>query len=149
MSSAASDSKTEVGSYFISNYPPYSQWKKDSLDEVRAAMAGPPKETTPLGLYLHIPFCRKRCKFCYFKVFTDVTAPEVQRYVDALCNEISMCSNQHGWSEVESLVENREGCCSDDSASMADGVFPQAANRVVGGGHLAVESSPAAINGSP
>jgi oxygen-independent coproporphyrinogen-3 oxidase len=43
-------------------------------------------------LYLHIPFCRKRCKFCYFKVFTDVKAPEVQRYVDALCNEISMVS---------------------------------------------------------
>ena len=92
MSSAASDSKTEVGSYFISNYPPYSQWKKESLDEVRAALEGPPKETTPLGLYLHIPFCRKRCKFCYFKVFTDVTAPEVQRYVDALCQEISMVS---------------------------------------------------------
>ena len=81
MSSAASDSKTEVGSYFISNYPPYSQWKKDSLDEVRAALGSPPTETTPLGLYLHIPFCRKRCKFCYFKVFTDVTAPEVQRNV--------------------------------------------------------------------
>ena len=47
---------------------------------------------TPLGLYLHIPFCRKRCKFCYFKVFTDVNAAEVQRYVDALCNEISMVS---------------------------------------------------------
>ena len=92
MSSAASDSKTEVGSYFISNYPPYSQWKKDSLESVHQALESPPQETTPLGLYLHIPFCRKRCKFCYFKVFTDVTAPEVQRYVDALCNEISMVS---------------------------------------------------------
>ncbi|KAA5543914.1 coproporphyrinogen III oxidase family protein [Roseiconus nitratireducens] len=94
MSSAASESKTEVGSYFISNYPPYSQWKKDYLDDVRQALSSPPQETTPLGLYLHIPFCRKRCKFCYFKVFTDVKAPEVQRYVDALCNEISMVSQQ-------------------------------------------------------
>lgn len=92
MSSAASDSKTEVGSYFISNYPPYSQWKKDFLVDVRGALGNPAVETTPLGLYLHIPFCRKRCKFCYFKVFTDVTAPEVQRYVDALCNEISLVS---------------------------------------------------------
>ncbi len=92
MSSAASPKKTEVGSYFISNYPPYSQWNKDQLPQVRDALHGPPKEDTPLGLYLHIPFCRKRCKFCYFKVFTDVKAPEVQRYVDALCNEISMVS---------------------------------------------------------
>ena len=84
--------KTEVGSYFISNYPPYSQWNRDHLPAVRAALKSPPIEETPLGLYLHIPFCRKRCKFCYFKVFTDVKAPEVQRYVDALCNEISMVS---------------------------------------------------------
>ena len=77
-------SKTEVGSYFISNYPPYSQWKADSLDEVKQRMASAPTSENPLGLYLHIPFCRKRCKFCYFKVFTDVKAQEVQRYVDAL-----------------------------------------------------------------
>src|SRR6056297_2224155 len=93
MSSAASDKKkTEVGSYFISNYPPYSQWSPEQLPAVRQALNGPPQEETPLGLYLHIPFCRKRCKFCYFKVFTDVNAKEVQRYVDALCNEISMVS---------------------------------------------------------
>ena len=56
------------------------------------ALEHPPGAQTPLGLYLHIPFCRKRCKFCYFKVFTDVKAAEVQRYVDALCNEISLVS---------------------------------------------------------
>jgi len=92
MSSAASPKKTEVGSYFISNYPPYSQWSKDQLPQVQEALHSPATEDTPLGLYLHIPFCRKRCKFCYFKVFTDVKAAEVQRYVDALCNEISMVS---------------------------------------------------------
>jgi len=91
MSSAASDKKkTEVGSYFISNYPPYSQWNRDQLPAVEEALNAAPKDDNPLGLYLHIPFCRKRCKFCYFKVFTDVNAAEVQRYVDALCNEISM-----------------------------------------------------------
>src|SRR6056297_3683743 len=92
MSTAPSEKKTEVGSYFISNYPPYSQWKPEHLPQVEAALDAPPVEDTPLGLYLHIPFCRKRCKFCYFKVFTDVNAKEVQRYVDALCNEISMVS---------------------------------------------------------
>jgi oxygen-independent coproporphyrinogen-3 oxidase len=92
MTSTSNDDKTEVGSVFISNYPPYSQWSADALDDVRAAMALPPIDDNPLGLYLHIPFCRKRCKFCYFKVFTDVNAAEVQRYVDALCEEISMVS---------------------------------------------------------
>ena len=36
-------------------------------------LASPPAEA-PLGLYLHIPFCRKRCKFCYFRVYTDKNA---------------------------------------------------------------------------
>lgn len=84
--------KTDVGSYFISNYPPYSQWTNEKLPEVEEALGSASTEQTPLGLYLHIPFCRKRCKFCYFKVFTDVKAAEVQRYVDALCNEISLVS---------------------------------------------------------
>ena len=84
--------KTEVGSYFISNYPPYSQWSEDQLDEIRTALQSPPVVDTPLGLYLHIPFCRKRCKFCYFKVFTDKNAKEIEEYVSALCKEIELVS---------------------------------------------------------
>jgi oxygen-independent coproporphyrinogen-3 oxidase len=84
--------KTEVGSYFISNYPPYSQWKKELVPEILAAMNQPPRPDVPLGLYLHIPFCRKRCKFCYFKVFTDKNAAEIETYVSALCREIELVS---------------------------------------------------------
>ncbi|MDA1049097.1 MAG: coproporphyrinogen-III oxidase family protein [Planctomycetota bacterium] len=88
----ATDSvKTEVGSYFISNYPPFSQWSKENLPDVEAAMAAPPADV-PLGLYLHIPFCRKRCKFCYFKVFTDNKASEIEEYVSALSTEIELVS---------------------------------------------------------
>ena len=86
-----SSPKTEVGSYFISNYPPFSAWSADQLDAVRAAMNEPPA-AAPLGLYLHIPFCRKRCKFCYFKVFTDKNSAEVERYLAALSREIELVS---------------------------------------------------------
>ena len=85
--------KTDVGSYFISNYPPFSQWSADQLPEVRKALAAPPRDV-PLGLYLHVPFCRKRCKFCYFKVFTDKNAENVERYVSALSSEIEIVSRQ-------------------------------------------------------
>lgn len=84
--------KTEVGSYFISNYPPYSQWKKENLPAIVEVMNQPPRPDVPLGLYLHIPFCRKRCKFCYFKVFTDKNAAEIETYVSALCREIELVS---------------------------------------------------------
>src|SRR6185436_11361221 len=83
--------KTEIGSYFISNYPPYSQWKPEFLPEVERALHSPPRNV-PLGLYLHIPFCRKRCKFCYFKVFTDNTAGQIEEYVQALAKEIELVS---------------------------------------------------------
>ncbi|MEN0109830.1 MAG: coproporphyrinogen-III oxidase family protein [Planctomycetota bacterium] len=86
--------KTDVGSYFISNYPPFSAWSKDAVADARDALAAPPRADTPLGLYLHLPFCRKRCKFCYFKVFTDKNASEVERYLAALSQEIELVSRQ-------------------------------------------------------
>jgi oxygen-independent coproporphyrinogen-3 oxidase len=88
---SAETTKTEVGSYFIANYPPFSQWSGDGLAEVRAALQTLPAQV-PLGLYLHIPFCRKRCKFCYFRVYVDKNANEVERYVAALSREIELIS---------------------------------------------------------
>ena len=85
--------ETSVGSYFISNYPPFSQWSSDELGEIRTALASTPNDS-PLGLYLHIPFCRKRCKFCYFKVFTDNKASDIETYVSALSQEIELVSQQ-------------------------------------------------------
>ncbi len=83
--------KTEVGNYFISNYPPYSCWTSEAVNELRQVIEQPPADV-PLGLYLHIPFCRKRCKFCYFKVFTDKRASDIQFYMDALAREIELVS---------------------------------------------------------
>lgn len=89
---ATDSTKTEVGSYFISNYPPFSQWSEEYLDQLHQALSSPPRPDVPLGLYLHIPFCRKRCKFCYFRVYTDKNAQDVETYVTALVNEIHLVS---------------------------------------------------------
>jgi oxygen-independent coproporphyrinogen-3 oxidase len=88
---SSESTKTEVGSYFVSNYPPYSAWTPDYLGDVETAFQQSPSDV-PLGLYLHIPFCRKRCKFCYFKVFTDKNAKEIETYVAALSKEIELIS---------------------------------------------------------
>ena len=114
-----SDAGTEVGSYFVSNYPPYSAWKQEHVPSALAtlsASASPESDERsaagneqsaidnrqstienappPLGLYLHIPFCRKRCKFCYFRVYTDKNARDVDAYMDALANEIALYSDK-------------------------------------------------------
>ncbi len=84
----ADPKETEVGSVFVSNYPPFSFWTQDRVGEARDAFGRPPASGTPLGLYLHIPFCRKRCKFCYFKVYTDKNAAQVERYIDTVTREL-------------------------------------------------------------
>jgi oxygen-independent coproporphyrinogen III oxidase len=86
--------KTGLGNYFVANYPPFSAWKPAHLPAALAALASTPNPDTPLGLYLHIPFCRKRCKFCYFRVYTDKNARDVEDYLDALVKEVSLCAKQ-------------------------------------------------------
>jgi oxygen-independent coproporphyrinogen-3 oxidase len=94
MTTSAASDRTEVGNYFIANYPPFSVWKKDAVDvDARPALAAAAGDV-PLGLYLHIPFCRKRCHFCYFRVYTDKNAGEVQAYLDVLAREWELYSAQ-------------------------------------------------------
>ncbi|MBX3264664.1 MAG: hypothetical protein KF782_33640, partial [Labilithrix sp.] len=77
----STDAKTEIGSYFVSNYPPFSQWRTERTPDIYSAFDRDPDRTVPLGMYLHIPFCRKRCKFCYFRVYTQQNADMVKNYV--------------------------------------------------------------------
>jgi oxygen-independent coproporphyrinogen-3 oxidase len=82
--------ETEVGSYFVANYPPFSVWDPEQVPTAEAALDGEPRPGVPLGLYLHIPFCRKRCRFCYFRVYTDKNASDVDTYLDALAREMAL-----------------------------------------------------------
>jgi oxygen-independent coproporphyrinogen-3 oxidase len=85
----------EVGSYFVATYPPFSVWSPDAVRrDAIPALQSAPVPGTPLGLYLHIPFCRKRCHFCYFRVYTDKNAQEIGQYLDVLAREWEMYAAQ-------------------------------------------------------
>jgi oxygen-independent coproporphyrinogen-3 oxidase len=102
------EKQTTAGNYFVSNYPPFSYWKPEFVPEVIAALDRPPltphasrltphasalpssHSIPPLGLYVHIPFCRKRCHFCYFKVYTDKDSAAIKAYIDAVLKEMSL-----------------------------------------------------------
>ena len=84
---------TEPGSYFVANYPPFDRWNENAVQQVFNAFDAVATDAA-LGLYLHIPFCRKRCKFCYFRVYTDVKAADVERYSDAVIHEASLVAAQ-------------------------------------------------------
>jgi oxygen-independent coproporphyrinogen III oxidase len=91
----AVEEQTEVGSYFVATYPPFSVWSQEAVArEARPALQAPPQAGVPLGMYLHIPFCRKRCHFCYFRVYTDKNAQEVRSYLDVLAHEWEMWRRQ-------------------------------------------------------
>ena len=94
MATSAAPDRTEVGNYFVANYPPFSVWTREAVEaDARPALASPPADV-PLGLYLHIPFCRKRCHFCYFRVYTDKNASEVQMYLDVVAREWELYAGQ-------------------------------------------------------
>ncbi|MFO0919229.1 MAG: coproporphyrinogen-III oxidase family protein [Planctomycetaceae bacterium] len=92
---------TEVGSYFVSNYPPFSQWTRENVPEILSALDAEPDRSVPMGLYLHIPFCRKRCRFCYFRVYTNQNAKAIEQYVETLAKEVELLSRRRG-------VQNRD-----------------------------------------
>src|ERR1700704_6072118 len=85
----------EVGSSFVATYPPFSVWSAEAVErDAMPALQAPPNPATPLGLYLHIPFCRKRCHFCYFRVYTDKNASEVGQYLETLAREWELYRDQ-------------------------------------------------------
>lgn len=79
---------TKAGNYFIANYPPFSFWNEKDLPCIDSLLNSPSPGKAPLGLYYHIPFCRKRCHFCYFRVYTDKNSSDVRRYLDATMQEL-------------------------------------------------------------
>jgi oxygen-independent coproporphyrinogen-3 oxidase len=88
----ADGDETTAGNYFVANYPPFSFWQKDEAHKarVREALLAPAPPGVPLGVYFHIPFCRKRCHFCYFRVYTDKNADEIKGYLDLGMRELEM-----------------------------------------------------------
>ncbi len=44
--------------------------------------------TKPIGLYVHIPFCKRKCRYCDFCSYAGVSETERREYTEALCREI-------------------------------------------------------------
>ena len=48
-----------------------------------------------VGLYIHIPFCRKKCSYCdFYSVETDRSS--IEHYIQALCHEITLRGKSSG-----------------------------------------------------
>lgn len=74
------------GNYFVSAYPPFALWRDDALDRVEEVLSRP-APATPLGLYVHVPFCAKRCDYCYYLAHDD-RAETKGDYLEAVGREL-------------------------------------------------------------
>lgn len=45
-------------------------------------------EKKPLGIYIHVPFCRSKCMYCDFYSLTDKDDKLMDRYLEAICRHI-------------------------------------------------------------
>ncbi len=46
------------------------------------------KVKKPLGIYIHVPFCRSKCRYCDFYSLTDADDRLMDSYLDAVCEHI-------------------------------------------------------------
>ena len=46
------------------------------------------KLKTPLGIYIHVPFCRSKCHYCDFYSVTEMDRELSDGYLDAICDHI-------------------------------------------------------------
>lgn len=46
------------------------------------------KEKMPLGIYIHVPFCRSKCQYCDFYSVTTKDPKILDAYIDAICAHI-------------------------------------------------------------
>jgi len=53
-------------------------------------------QADPLGLYVHIPFCRHLCPYCDFAVVPSSKSEDHRLYTEALVREIKFCE-ELGW----------------------------------------------------
>ena len=130
--------QTDVGSYFVANYPPFSVVegrgrRRCHAPERRSSTTARPSRAGRSGLYLHIPFCRKRCHFCYFRVYTDKNAREVEQYLDLLAREWELYAATPavaGRAIQLRLLRRRHAVVPVDQAAAGPGRPPQRERRV-------------------
>ncbi|HHV12286.1 MAG TPA: oxygen-independent coproporphyrinogen III oxidase [Clostridiales bacterium] len=68
------------------------------MDKIKPAANG----DKPLGLYIHIPFCVKKCDYCDF-LSAPATEEMKKRYVEALIKEITACKSYYTDYEVQTI----------------------------------------------
>src|SRR5688572_11036451 len=69
---------------FYTNYPFYKYWNTDNNEKLLSADG--------INIYIHIPFCIQICDYCFYMKELIKSKDQVDEYVDYLCKEIKLVS---------------------------------------------------------
>jgi oxygen-independent coproporphyrinogen-3 oxidase len=92
------EAESLVGNYFVAVYPPFFAWAPTQLPALAEVLARP-ATGAPLGLYVHVPFCQRKCDYCYYLSYVGQSAETVDRYVAAVvqeANRLAQCAAVRG-----------------------------------------------------
>lgn len=78
-----------VGNYFVAAYPPFSAWSAAHRGALHQAL-DTPRPGEALGIYVHVPFCQKKCDYCYYLSFVAQQADAIGSYLDAVSAELDL-----------------------------------------------------------
>lgn len=97
------------------------------------------------GLYIHIPFCVKKCNYCAFLSFDAETSPR-KEYTDALVNEIAYRGEELGHPEIDTVYVGGGTPSVLDISQMRD-IMHQVNKsfRVREGAEITIEANPATL----
>ena len=63
------------------------------------------KTKTPLGIYIHIPFCKAKCQYCDFYSVTCKEDGLMDRYMQAICTHIEETAPQAPGYQVDTFIK--------------------------------------------
>ncbi|WP_224243427.1 oxygen-independent coproporphyrinogen III oxidase [Hyalangium gracile] len=81
------------------SYPTAPEWRHDVGPETfgeRLEAAGTAGSSTPLSLYVHLPFCWSLCWYCGCNVFISKERGVADRYIDHLVSELELVAERLG-----------------------------------------------------
>ena len=82
-----------VGNYFVAAYPPFSRWEPEQVGAAGEALDGSATES-PVGIYAHVPFCERKCDYCYYMSREGAKAAEVDAYLASVVAELRLLSER-------------------------------------------------------
>ncbi len=84
--------QSPTGNYFVATYPPFSTWSDRDIPLFNQMLASAPPQRCDgvFGVYVHIPFCVKRCQYCYYMSQANKSEQDISDYVNAISAELAM-----------------------------------------------------------